>query len=179
MKRCNRKPGNPTKHLPYVWAAIGLSLAGYLAAAPGHQPVYIYLYAKATDHVNVEMTETRLRHILPEVEIVCDHVQIIHKGRLVFNGEIDVLKQQRHGNKLILGLHRAPEMAELMKVPGVVSVEPVRDHLLRVQYENGKDPAEALVKTAVKKDWGLFHIAPDQTSLEEVFVQLTQQDPAH
>jgi ABC-2 type transport system ATP-binding protein len=38
-------------------------------------------------------------HILPEVEMVCDHVQIIHRGKLVFNGTIDVLKQQRHGNR--------------------------------------------------------------------------------
>jgi ABC-2 type transport system ATP-binding protein len=118
-------------------------------------------------------------HILPEVEIVCDHVQIIHKGRLVFNGAIEVLKQQRHGNKLLLGLHRAPDIKELTKMKGIISVEPVRDKLLRVQYEAGKDPAEALVQAAVSKDWGLFQISPDQTSLEEVFVQLTQQEPEH
>ena len=43
-------------------------------------------------------------HILPEVEMVCDHVQIIDKGKLVFNGGIDVLKRQRIGNKLRLVL---------------------------------------------------------------------------
>ena len=32
-------------------------------------------------------------HILPEVEIVCDHVQIIDKGQLIFNGSIDLLKK--------------------------------------------------------------------------------------
>ena len=118
-------------------------------------------------------------HILPEVEMVCDHVQIIHKGQLVFNGAIEVLKQQRHGNKLLLGLHRAPDIKELMKINGIVSVEPVRDKLLRVQYQAGKDPAEALVQAAVSNDWGMFHISPDQTSLEEVFVQLTQQESEH
>lgn len=118
-------------------------------------------------------------HILPEVEMVCDHVQIIHKGALVFNGAIEVLKQQRHGNKLLLGLRRAPSNEELMQVKGIISVERVREDLLRVQYEMGKDPAEELVQTAVSKNWGMFQIAPDQTTLEEVFVQLTQQEPVH
>jgi len=30
----------------------------------------------------------------------------------------------------------------------------------------------------VQNSWGLYQIAPDQTSLEDVFVQLTYQDQA-
>ena len=33
-------------------------------------------------------------------------------------------------------------------------------------------PHEAIVQAAVKNKWGLYQIAPDQTSLEDVFVQL-------
>jgi len=115
-------------------------------------------------------------HILPEVEMVCDHVQIIHKGQLVFNGSIDVLKHQRQGNKLLLGLSNAPSLDEIEKISGVVSVTAVQDGLLRVQYAVGENPAERIVETAVKKKWGLHQITPDQTSLEEVFVQLTYQE---
>jgi ABC-2 type transport system ATP-binding protein len=39
-------------------------------------------------------------------------------------------------------------------------------------------PAEAIVQAAVSNGWGLYQIAPDQTSLEDVFVQLTYQDAA-
>jgi ABC-2 type transport system ATP-binding protein len=35
-------------------------------------------------------------------------------------------------------------------------------------------PAEEIVMVATKKKWGLFHIAPDITSLEDIFVQLTK-----
>ena len=115
-------------------------------------------------------------HILPEVEMVCDHVQIIDKGKLVFNGSIDILKQQRHGNKLLLGLTNAPANDELLKVPGVEDVETLPNGFLRVRYATGKAPAEALVQAAVSKGWGLHQINPDQTSLEDVFVQLTYQD---
>jgi hypothetical protein len=45
-------------------------LAGRLFAgsAPAQQPVYVYLYADITDHVNVELSEDRLRRILPMIE---------------------------------------------------------------------------------------------------------------
>lgn len=117
-------------------------------------------------------------HILPEVEMVCDHVQIIHKGRLVFNGSIDVLKQQRHSNRLLVGLGNAPAMDDLMKIDGVVKVESVADGMLRVQHAVDAKPAEAIVQAAVQNGWKLYQISPDQTSLEEVFVQLTYQESA-
>jgi ABC-2 type transport system ATP-binding protein len=114
-------------------------------------------------------------HILPEVEMVCDHVQIIDKGKLVFNGGIDVLKQQRIGNKLLVGLRQAPEVAQLLAIAGVAEVEPA-DGLWRIRFHEGSQPHEAIVQAAVQHGWGLYHIAPDQTSLEDVFVQLTYHD---
>jgi len=117
-------------------------------------------------------------HILPEVEMVCDHVQIIYKGQLVFNGSIDVLGQQRQGNKLLLGLNHPPANEELLKIAGVVSVDNLPNGLLRVNYAEGGAPAEALVQAAVSNGWGLHQINPDQTSLEDVFVQLTYQEAA-
>jgi ABC-2 type transport system ATP-binding protein len=117
-------------------------------------------------------------HILPEVEMVCDQVQIIHEGKLVFNGGIEVLKQQRHGNKLLLGLKKAPAQKTLLQIPGVTSIDKLPDGLLRVRYAEGQSPVDALVQESVNNGWGLFQISPDQTSLEEVFVQLTFQEAA-
>jgi ABC-2 type transport system ATP-binding protein len=117
-------------------------------------------------------------HILPEVEMVCDQVQIIDKGKLVFNGSIDVLKRQRVGNKLLVGLRNAPNIQELLNIPGVAEAEALPSGLIRVRFENDAAPAEAIVQTAVQQGWGLHHIAPDQTSLEDVFMQLTYQEQA-
>jgi ABC-2 type transport system ATP-binding protein len=121
-------------------------------------------------------------HILPEVEMVCDHVQIIDKGKLVFNGGIDVLKRQRVGNKLLLGFNKAPTVADLLKIKGVTEAEVVDTNMMRIRFADGADEDkvahQAIVQAAVKNKWGLFQIAPDQTSLEDVFVQLTYQDNA-
>ncbi len=116
-------------------------------------------------------------HILPEVEMVCDHVQIIDKGKLVFNGGIDVLKRQRVGNKLMLGFRNPPTEAALLQISGVAEVEQV-DGMMRVRFAEGSTPHEAIVEASVKQGWGLYQIAPDQTSLEDVFVQLTYQEAA-
>ena len=117
-------------------------------------------------------------HILPEVEMVCDHVQIIDKGKLVFNGGIDVLKRSRIGNKLLIGFSNAPTVEELVKIKGVTEAEMTDNNMMRVRFAEGEAPHEAIVKAAVKNSWGLYQIAPDQTSLEDVFVQLTYQDAA-
>ncbi len=114
-------------------------------------------------------------HILPEVEIVCDRVQIIDKGKLVFNGSIDLLKKQRQGNRLLIGLRNAPALSALEKIAQVEKVETLDNGLIRLFFTPGDSPAEKIVAAAVKGDWGLFQIQPDQTSLEDVFVQLTHQ----
>ena len=71
-----------------------------------------------------------------------------------------------------------PASEELLKVPGVVSVDALPSGLLRVSYSEGQTPAESLVQAAVNNGWGLHQIGPDQTSLEDVFVQLTYQEQA-
>ncbi len=117
-------------------------------------------------------------HILPEVELMCNHVQIIDKGKLVFNGGIDVLKRQRIGNKLLIGLRNITAVGDLLKIKGVIEAELAENNMIRVRFAEGEAPHEAIVQAAVKNKWGLYQIAPDQTSLEDVFTQLTHQDAA-
>lgn len=115
-------------------------------------------------------------HILPEVEMVCDHVQIIDQGQLVFNGGIDVLKKQRRGNKLLAGFSNMPDIKAVEKIKGVAEAELTESNMMRIRMEDDAEPQEAIVKAAVRHSWGLYQIAPDQTSLEDVFVQLTHQE---
>jgi ABC-2 type transport system ATP-binding protein len=47
--------------------------------------------------------------------------------------------------------------------------------MYRIHFKSKQSPSEAIVKLSVKNRWGLYQIAPDQTSLEDVFVQLTEK----
>jgi ABC-2 type transport system ATP-binding protein len=117
-------------------------------------------------------------HILPEVEAVCDRAQIMHRGTIVYSDTIDGLRRFRGGHALLIGLRNAPAFEELVRVPGVTRVEPAADGLLRVLQVPEQDATDALVAAAGERGWKLFHLAPERATLEDVFVQLTQQDSA-
>ena len=113
-------------------------------------------------------------HILPEVEAICDRVQIMHHGSVVYSDTIAALKAIHSGRTVLVGLRRPPAEAELSAIPGVTAVEDAGDRLFRLQLAADRDPTEQIVARAVEKNWGLYHLAPAQTSLEDVFVNLTR-----
>ena len=115
-------------------------------------------------------------HILPEVEAVCDRVQILHRGEVVFNDTIAELKQFRGGQTLQLGLRNPPATEDLSRIAGGASVDAITANLFRVHPHSGTDPTDDLVRASVERGWGLFQLQPAQASLEEVFVQLTHRD---
>ena len=114
-------------------------------------------------------------HILPEVEAVCDRVQILHRGEVVFNDSIEGLKQFRGGQALQIGLRRPPAVDAIARAAGDADVESVNEQLFRVR-PHGSDPTDALVRASLEGNWGLYLLQPAQASLEEVFVQLTHRD---
>jgi ABC-2 type transport system ATP-binding protein len=115
-------------------------------------------------------------HILPEVETVCDRVQILHEGRAVYADTIAALRSYRGGQAFTVMLRRAPDEAVLHALPGVRGVHRLADGRFRVFHDPEASPAETLVRRSVSEDWGLAALVPEETSLEEVFVQLTQRD---
>ena len=88
-----------------------------------------------------------------------------------------VLADAHHAESLLKRLHELKATsAEHKQLAGVEEAESVSDQLMRVRFADGATPAEAIVQAAVAKGWGLYQIGPDQTSLEDVFVQLTYQE---
>jgi ABC-2 type transport system ATP-binding protein len=115
-------------------------------------------------------------HILPEVEAVCDRVQILHRGEVVFNDAIAELKKFRGGGALQLGLRTPPSVDEIARLCESAQVEALSANLFRVRPAAGSDPTDILVRASVDRGWGLFQLQPAQASLEEVFVHLTQRE---
>lgn len=111
-------------------------------------------------------------HILSEVEAICDRVQIMNHGKIVYSDTIVALKAFHSGRTIVLGLHRPPQAGELSAVPGVTALEVLDANRFRLQFADA-DPTEQLVALSVQRDWGLFQLSPAQSSLEDVFVNLT------
>ena len=116
-------------------------------------------------------------HILPEVQATCDRVQIIRRGELVYHAGIDELNTRGTGNQLTAGLRHPPAAEYIQKINGCLNIRPVDQQRFHIQFE-GEDFAETLVQHAVENQWGLFELIPDNTSLEEIFVELTTSEVA-
>jgi ABC-2 type transport system ATP-binding protein len=116
-------------------------------------------------------------HILPEVETVCDRVEIMHQGRLVYSDSIAALDQFTRGLALQVAFRRPPQPAQLAALPGVTRVDALNEHAFRLSRDPQCDPTEAIVDRSVQERWGLYEIAPAHSRLEDVFVQLTRSEP--
>ena len=141
----------------------------------GLDPIQIREIRKLIKEIGKEHSVILSTHILPEVEIVCDRVQIIDKGNLVFHGSIDDLKQQRRGNKLLVGFKKTPTLKKLQSLFDIVKIEKQEDLLHVIQFKNLDFDMEKFIQVCVKEKLGLFQVSPHITSLEDTFVQLTNK----
>ena len=115
-------------------------------------------------------------HILPEVQMTCSRVQIINKGKLVLNDDIDGLRRHLKGTSITVAFRRPPAENELLAIPGVKTVEKEKDDAWLLFRDGDTDPTDELVRCSVEKGWGLYELRPARVSLEEIFVELTTDD---
>ena len=112
-------------------------------------------------------------HILPEVESVCNRVQIINAGKLVYASDMKGLQKQQDTGKYVITLARPPAMAEL-EATGIIDQIEQRDHNSFIVHTSAA--ADELSATIVKNNWGLTRLMLHEHSLEQIFVNLTLGD---
>jgi ABC-2 type transport system ATP-binding protein len=115
-------------------------------------------------------------HILPEVQAVCDHVQIINKGELVLNESIAGLERHMKSASVTVAFHQPPEPEALKQLAGVTAVQRESGSRMHVFHESGHDPTAAIIGLAAEHRWGLYEIRPGRLSLEQIFVELTMNE---
>jgi len=115
-------------------------------------------------------------HILSEVQMVCDQVQIIHHGELVLNDTIEGLFAQIQTTSMNVAFRRPPKLEEFQQIDGVENVVMVDEHHFRIQHLANNNPAEIIVERSVAGNWGLYELIPEQRSLEQIFVDSTNEE---
>lgn len=133
----------PQQYLMYAFSAIGLLCAGFLGAAPGQQPVYIYLYARVSDHVNVGMSEDRLRHILPEVERYRQSYPGDHpSATILFSGAASQALEARNSQTHIVDFVKDYARRGVIEVGYDGTDEPTYDVRPTLKYPMSPSPTE-------------------------------------
>jgi ABC-2 type transport system ATP-binding protein len=110
-------------------------------------------------------------HLLSEVEQLASHIGIIHQGRLLFQGTFTELRAKQKA-QLIVGVSQ-PERASHCLITAGWSVETRSDGLLTVAAATAADAAGINSLLVVDQRLEVFHLAPTQASLEDIFLTLT------
>ncbi len=123
-------------------------------------------------------------HILPEVNLLCKRVLIIHRGRLIADARPDELHGARAGALRIDVEVRGPMdsvLALISRIPQVAHAEPLPasatgDARVRVTAAGTTDPREAIAAALVAGGYGLRAMAVAAATLEEVFLELVTKE---
>lgn len=120
-------------------------------------------------------------HILPEVEMICDRAVIINRGRIEASDTLENLSKMVHSCVLSLEIKapRADALAKLKALPGLAEAVVQREAegwiLVDCSAKPGEDIREAVDALVKKENWPLREFRRGKASLEDVFVELTQQ----
>ena len=117
-------------------------------------------------------------HLLSEVQSVCDRVEIMQHGRLIY-GDTSVRMQQRGiVSGFIVDLRNPPPLSVLEGIPGISHVEQISATQFRVLHTPDHNPKGALLTLAEQQGWQLEQLTPLQATLEDVFVKITDAEAA-
>ena len=121
-------------------------------------------------------------HILPEVEMTCGRVIIIHKGRIEACDTPDnLLGKIRQAGGVVVEAKTASDNGaeELKKIPGVRNVMTAVDgewKIFSLRVESGLDVREQIFRLATDRHWAVRELTQRRATLEDVFVELTHPD---
>lgn len=144
----------------------------------GLDPSQIRETRKLIRELGQEHTLLLSTHILSEVEMVCDSVIIIHRGRVAAAGSVEALAQQAGQSAVvILDLEGAVNPTALVEFAGIdhVEREQLSDGLrLRIETKNPTMLAPRLCELAVENGWRVREIRPQRRTLEDLFIGITE-----
>jgi len=143
----------------------------------GLDPIQIREIRSLIKTLGAERSVILSTHILSEVQASCDRVLIIREGKLIYSASIEALKNYRNKHSITAAFNNPPPMEQLEAIGLIEQVESIDNNRFRLSF-NSDSPAESLVQVSVEKKWGLFELVPDHASLEDLFIELTQDENA-
>lgn len=115
-------------------------------------------------------------HILSELQSLCNRVAIIEKGKLIYSGPVQGVRDQVQGGRVFWARVKgdsAGAIAALKTRSEVVSADLNEDRIKISLAEDLADHA-CISETLVGAGFPLLELKEEEISLEEVFLQVTQ-----
>ncbi len=117
-------------------------------------------------------------HILRELETLCNRVAIIEKGRLIYSGPVQGVRDQLAAGRVLwvtVASDSAQAVALLQARPEVAGAEPV-DGRIKVTLAGEEADQSIVAEALVRGGARLVGLQEDELGLEEVFLRVTRGD---
>jgi ABC-2 type transport system ATP-binding protein len=118
-------------------------------------------------------------HVLSEVEQICDHITIIHRGTIRASGDIPAIHRKfRQGLVVKVGLRTGRVLPELR---GLGKYEITHKHLVGLEehyhlcFEDEKDCRDEIGQQIIKAGGGLMTLQIESPELEDIFLRMTEK----
>jgi ABC-2 type transport system ATP-binding protein len=120
-------------------------------------------------------------HILPEVEMMCSRVIVIHRGQIRATDTAENLrKNHRAVGELILEARAGADAVETLKsVPTVKDVTATPDGdwtTFTLRLDANAEPGAEIMRLAMERKWEVREIHQKRATLEDVFAELTTSE---
>lgn len=117
-------------------------------------------------------------HYMEEVEILCDRIIILDKGKIIAEGTSDELKKKANTHeKITVELVNSDnvEIGELKKFDNISNVK-LNMNTLIITYKTGKNNLSEITEYLSKKKIKYNKIFSERPTLNDVFLELTGKD---
>jgi ABC-2 type transport system ATP-binding protein len=117
-------------------------------------------------------------HILQEVEAVCDRVIIINKGSLVADDTLANLQKKSGGTTLVILELKEKADTPLMQAAFGNIVQSIDGYTWKFTTNEPEQLKKQILELAIKNNLDIVSLQSDQQSLEEIFRNLTKNNPS-
>jgi ABC-2 type transport system ATP-binding protein len=117
-------------------------------------------------------------HIMQEVQALCDRVVVINKGELVADDTLtNLLRRDGKGTTLLAEFEGNVTAPQLAALKGVRQVTVVEGFKFRIATDGEGDLRPEIFRFAADNNLSLIGLKQEESSLENIFRELTAQDP--
>ncbi|HEU0294352.1 MAG TPA: ABC transporter ATP-binding protein [Anaerolineales bacterium] len=145
----------------------------------GLDPAQVVEMRNVIKEIGKDRTVLLSTHILSEAQQICDRVLIINKGSIVAEDTPENLQSRLVGSQRVVLRVRGDSDgldATIKKVKGARGIEVKDAETVEFEFSSGQDVRPQVAKAVVQAGYELIEMRPVGMSLEEIFLELTQEN---
>jgi len=147
----------------------------------GLDPAQVVEMRNVIKEIGKDRTVLLSTHILSEAQNLCDRVLIINKGSIVAEDTPENLQSRLVGSQRVVLRVRGDSDgldATVKKIKGTRKIETKDADTVEFEFSSGQDVRPQVAKAVVQAGYELIEMRPVGMSLEEIFLELTQDNAA-